>query len=77
MSKIWENSLECDGECGAKIEVVARDRIDTTPDMLMSLAETLGWTTRDKTPGARPHKKTTLVFCGFCQKRAKMIVDGQ
>ena len=66
--KNYTSWLECDGECGAKIELI----IPASPVrkvLLHSVAELLGWATRD-------HGKRTEVYCPFCQKRAERIVKG-
>lgn len=59
--------MECDGECGEKIELVQHRRGDDT----MAVAELLGWKTVD-----RGKKGAVDVYCPFCQERAKRIVGG-
>lgn len=75
MSKLWTNSLECDGDCGTKIEITARREIDAHEGALHGVAETLGWKTVDQKTGRK--KVNRLVFCAFCQERAKLIHLGQ
>jgi len=70
MSELFSRFLACDGECGTKIELTSRDKKDVVDGMLDSCAEVLGWTTRD-------YGKQTEVYCPFCQKRARRIVDGR
>lgn len=67
---MFTNSLECDGDCGSKIELTAPTKKDVHGLVLTSVAEHLGWTTRD-------HGKKVEVYCQFCQKRALRIVDGR
>jgi hypothetical protein len=57
------NALECDNDCGAKIEVTGHHHADTADGLLHSIAELLGWTTRGK-----------LVYCKRCYLQAKIIV---
>lgn len=61
---LYTESLDCSGDCGAKIELTTHDR---GGGFVKSVAEILGW----KTVGTRD------VYCVFCQKRAKRIVEGQ
>lgn len=69
MTALKTTWLECDGECGEKIELVQHNR---RGDDTMAVAELLGWKTVD-----RGKKGAVDVYCGFCQSRAKRIVEGQ
>jgi hypothetical protein len=72
---ITNEYIECYGDCGSKIEITLRGIPERAADgLLMSLAETLGWTTRDRK--GKTEDKTPEVYCEFCQKRAKRIMEG-
>lgn len=69
---LFIQTKECDGKCGSKVEVTVaskRQRGSTVGD-LMGVLELLGWKT--VTTGKR-----TMVFCDYCQDKAKLIVEGQ
>lgn len=68
-TKTFTEWMECDGDCGARIELTARRKTDLALD---AAAEALGWTTRGPFKG----KGTQQVYCPFCQERAKRIVEG-
>lgn len=68
MAKLYTQILECNGECGAKIEVTLRNRNNI--GNCHSIAEALGWTTRDP----KDKRRTTEVYCEHCQTLAKRIV---
>ena len=70
MAHLYHGMIECHGECGAKIELAAREKPDIALGIVMSVAELLGWTTRDR-------GKQTEIYCPFCQKRARRIVEGR
>jgi hypothetical protein len=69
MAELFEGLLECDGECGARIRVESRKKMNSHKGTLMSIAEVLGWKTVDC-------KQKTLVFCDWCQERAGIIIKG-
>ena len=62
-ARLFTFILECDGDCGSKIEITSPHGNDVTH----ACAEALGWTTVDK-------GKKREVYCPFCQKRAQRIV---
>ena len=64
LETIW---IECDGDCGARIEITVRGKAGM--GLCDAAAEALGWTTRDR-------GKKTEVYCPFCQSRARRIVQG-
>lgn len=66
---LFVHTLECDNSCGAKIELTHHQR---GHDDTMAVAELLGWKTVD-----RGKRREVDVYCGFCQARAKRIVEGQ
>ena len=68
--KLYTSWFECDGDCGSKIELTLHERAVSVQASCRDVAETLGWTTRDR-------GKKTEVYCQFCQKRAKRIVEGR
>lgn len=70
MATLWTHFMECDGECGEKLEIRVHQKRGGTK-MLMGIAETLGWCTRDTKGGG------VDVYCGSCQKRAERIVNGK
>lgn len=70
---LFNNVLECDGECGARIEITLREAKPHDGD-LNSVAELLGWSTADRKKGK---KIEVQVFCPFCQARAKRIMEGK
>jgi hypothetical protein len=78
MAKLHNRWLECDGECGTKIDITSRRQEDVRDGTLNAVAEMLGWMTVD-----RPNRKKKgddpdpLIFCGFCQERADVIVKGK
>jgi hypothetical protein len=75
MSDLFTNSLECAGECGAKISITLRLAKSHVGD-LMGVAELLGWSTSDRKVKGKKEPETD-VFCPFCQARARRIVNGK
>lgn len=67
MTNLCTATLECDNDCGSKIELTGHSTADVADATLHSVAELLGWTTRDW------HAKKTLLFCARCQKWARVI----
>lgn len=76
MAQLWEGTLECDGECGGRIELSSRQKADVAHGILMSVAELLGWTTRDKPKKRGKVPDEVEVYCPFCQRKAERIVKG-
>jgi hypothetical protein len=64
MSLLYTHTLECAGECGAKIELTGHHKRRDETD---AVAELLGWSTVDK-------GKNVEIFCQECIMRAQRIV---
>lgn len=72
-TRLTTSSFKCDGDCGSKFELTGHSHSDVSDSVLHSIAELLGWTTRDK-PGKSIKNHDVLVFCSHCQKQARLIL---
>jgi len=65
MSKsCWTHTMECDGDCGAQIEIRLRE---SKRDMTLRASAAIGWK-------AVKTGRSYEFFCPFCQARAKRMV---
>jgi len=64
-----QSKYDCDGDCGAYVEVNLHERGKFVDAAVIDVMQALGWTTRT-------HGKRTEFYCQFCQKRARRIVEG-
>jgi len=61
----WTHTLDCDGDCGAQIQITLRE---SKMDMTLRAAVAIGWKVV-KTG----HRRSYEFFCPFCQSRAKRV----